>query len=145
MKPMLYKNWIKARTRCPFCGRGNQILKARRSAYLTYALAPYAPYHLLVIPTRHVVSFLKLTKSEEKDIGELLKLGASLLTKLNVKDFSVLVRDGGNRAKSVPHLHYHIIPKHRIGDLDKDGRDRSVLTKRQIDNLMRRLKKLAPR
>jgi diadenosine tetraphosphate (Ap4A) HIT family hydrolase len=140
---MLYSSWRRTHTHCPFCGLENRILKTVKHAYLTYALAPYAPNHLLVIPKRHVVSFLKLTKAEEKDIDTLLKLGASVLAKLKVKDFSILVRDGGNRAKSVPHLHYHIIPKHRIGDLDKDGKGRRVLTTRQIDLLMRKLRKIA--
>lgn len=143
---MLYQTWRRAHVkRCPFCGKANRILQATKHAYLTYALAPYAPHHLLVIPKRHVVSFLKLTKSEEHEIDNLLELGASLFKKLKVKDFSILVRDGGNRAKSVPHLHYHLIPSHRIGDLDKDGRNRRILTEREVNALMRKLRALLRR
>lgn len=137
---MLYHTWRRAhRTRCPFCGKENRILRATKHAYLTYALAPYSPHHLLVIPKRHVVSFLKLTKPEEREIDGLLELGTSLFRKLKVKDFSILVRDGGNRAKSVPHLHYHLIPNHHIGDLDKDGRNRRILTEREVDALLRKM------
>lgn len=143
---MLYNTWRRTHhKRCPFCGKENKILRATKHAYLTYALAPYSPNHLLVIPKRHVVSFLKLSKVERRDIDMLLELGASLLVKLKVKDFSILVRDGGNRAKSVPHLHYHLIPSHRIGDLDKDGRNRRILTEREVDALMRKMSGLLKR
>lgn len=140
MNTMRYQTWQKTHgTQCPFCGHENKILRTTKHAYLTYALAPYSKYHLLVIPKRHVVSFLKLTRYEERDIAKLLKLGVSLLSKLKTRDLSILVRDGSNRAKTVPHLHYHIIPNHLIGDLDKDGRNRRILTEREVDALMRKL------
>lgn len=145
MEPMLYTTWRRNhKGKCPFCGHeNNRIIKAGKYAYLTYSLAPYSKYHMLAIPRRHVVSFLKLTKPEEKDIDRLLEYGAGLLKKLGVKDFTILVRDGDNRIKTVPHLHYHLVPNHRIGDLDRDGRTRAIMTPREVDALMRRFRKLA--
>lgn len=133
---MLYSRFLKLRRPCPFCRPADHIFASRKTAYLTYALAPYAKYHLLAVPKRHVVSFRELRPAEERDIAELAKLGAKILNKLKIKNVSVLARDGGLN-KSVAHLHYHIIPNHRIGDLDSRGKPRRILTGPEIKNLTR--------
>ena len=138
---MLYTAYLKKLTICPFCdGADRQIIK-QKSAYLTYAKAPYAPYHLLVVPKRHTQSFLSLTKTENADIAKLLHAGVQILHKLGIKNCSILVRDGMGAGKSIKHLHYHIIPNHRIGDLDIHGEQRRILTEKEITNLIKKIKK----
>lgn len=114
---------------------------AKKTAYLTYALAPYHDYHLLILPKRHVVSFLKLNSQEQKDINTLIRLGIAKLHALGLKNISVLVRDGSLRGanKSIQHLHYHLIPNTSIGDVDHAGRPRKIMTKKEIQKLLHKL------
>lgn len=136
---MLYEKFLKIRKLCPFCAAKDRIFARRKTAYLTYALAPYTKYHLLAVPKRHVISLRELHPAEEKDLANLAKFGVKILNKLKIKSATVLVRDGGLN-KSVAHLHYHIIPNHRIGDLDSRGKPRRVLTEKEIKTLAQRIR-----
>ncbi len=137
---MLYIDYLKTVTECPFCNLKNQIVKENATAFLTYAVAPYSKHHLLVIPKRHLKSFLELTREETMDIEELLRYGAELLRVLKDTDYSILVRTGEDVGKSVAHLHYHIIPKIEIGSQTYGGGDRKVLTDDEVKGLMHEFK-----
>ena len=129
---MLYADFLKTIKKCPFCGNEDRWIKEAKTAFLTYSLAPYAKHHLLVIPKRHITSFTNLKPAEEKDIDALIMAGMKLLHKLKHKNISVLVRDGDHSEKSVAHLHYHLIPNHRVGDIDAAGNKRRVMTEKEI-------------
>ena len=130
---MLYKDFLKSLTGCPFCGGENRIISDTESAYLTYALAPYHKHHLLILPKRHTESIQDITEQEDKDIEQLQRLGMSLLKKLGYESITFLVREGGlNEIKSVAHIHYHLIPKIQIGDLDHYGQERRILSDEEI-------------
>lgn len=139
---MMYDDYLQTITNCPFCEGEDRIFIDRKSAFLTYAKAPYHPDHLLVIPKRHVVSLFDLTEEEDMDIDELIELGSSLLKKLDYINFSILVREGTNVNKSIPHLHYHLIPNKRIGDLDHKGELRQILSPEEIIKLSARISKI---
>jgi len=144
---MKYKDFLKDLTTCPFCDRKNEILKENDLAYLTYANAPYHKHHLLVIPKRHVTSFLGLNDEEDEKISNLVDYGAGILEKMKYKDYSILVRNGvlGKVGKSIPHLHYHIIPNIQIGNLKYPGGvggEREILTKKEIEELKEDIKKV---
>ncbi len=137
---MLYKTYLKTLTSCPFCDHKDRKIVENKNAFLTYAKAPYAPHHILVVPQRHVDSFLDLTKAEEASITMLLRKGVKMLHAMGDKNCSILVRDGMGTGKSIAHLHYHIIPNHRIGDLDINGEKRKVLTQKEISHVLKELK-----
>ena len=142
---MLYKDFLKKKRACPFCNLSNQIIIDNKLSFLTYALAPYSQDHLLIIPKRHVKSYLALTHQEQEDIDELLEIGAKMLKQLGYNNYSILVREGDNKQKSVKHLHYHIIPNHRVGDLDSSGQPRTIINKIAENALIRKLKKVGKR
>lgn len=137
---MLYKTYLKTLTQCPFCINKDRKILENKEAFLTYARAPYAQHHLLVIPKRHVDSFLDLKNIENSSITKLLHKGVHLLHTLGHVNCSILVRDGKGSGKSIEHLHYHIIPNHRIGDLDIHGEKRRVLTEQEICTVVKELK-----
>lgn len=140
---MLYKNFIKNIGKCPFCDCQQEIIYQNNTAFLTFALAPYHPYHLLVIPKRHVLSFLNLNNKEQKDIDKLIRQGINRLHQIKIKNITVLVRDGSltGTGKSIKHLHYHLIPNTHIGNLNHRGKPRHILTDKQIKNTVNKLKK----
>lgn len=139
---MLYKEYLRKMSDCPFCNAKSRIIISKPSAYLTYAKAPYHKDHLLVIPIRHVESFLDLKKEENEDISKLIKSGTKILRKLKYNNFTILVREGDKSNKSIKHLHYHLIPNNRIGDLDHLGKPRKILSKDSISRLMTKIKLL---
>lgn len=134
---MLYQEHLKNLKVCPFCVLlpSDRALLERQHAYLTYARAPYHAHHLLVIPKRHIVSFFEINENERKEIDELIVLATTTLKKLNYNSFSILVREGGDSDKSVPHLHYHVIPDIHLGDLDHLGRPRKMLEDKEVTAL----------
>jgi diadenosine tetraphosphate (Ap4A) HIT family hydrolase len=131
---MLYKKFLKLRRPCPFCNGRQRTFLDRKTAYLTYALAPYSKYHLLVVPKRHVTALVELTSQEEKDIAELVKVAIKTLHELKVRNITSLVRDS-TRDKSIAHLHYHVIPNHRIGDKDSNHKARRILSDAELGRL----------
>ncbi len=141
---MLYSNFVKRLKKCPFCNCQQEIFLQNKTAYLTFALAPYHPYHLLVIPKRHVISFLHLNPGEQKDIDKLIRQGISRLHQLKIKNISILVRDGSltGTGKSIKHLHFHLIPNTHIGNLDHRGQPRKILNEKQIKKIINRLKNI---
>src|SRR6185503_2965822 len=118
---MKYIDYLKTLTQCPFC----QDIQTRKliendEAFLTYAIAPYHKYHLLVIPKRHVESIKDLTQSENISISSLIAVAIKTLDKMGHSDCSVLCRDARALGKSVNHLHYNIIPGGQIEDTSLD-------------------------
>jgi len=139
---MLYSDYLKTVKVCPFCKGDDRRLKDARSAYLTYNKAPYHKHHLLVVPSRHVVSFFDLTTEEEKVINGLLFDGARALKKLGYGNLSILVREGNAKNKSIEHLHYHIVPNIQIGDLQHDGRKREIISNDEISQIVEEVEKV---
>lgn len=129
---MLYRDYLSSSAACPFCDRPDRVLAESGDCYLTYAIAPYHPHHLLVVPKRHTLSFLDFTGDERAGLAALIERGAGVLKRRGYDNFTVLVREGHNAAKSVPHVHFHIVPEKPIGDLDHTGGPRVVLSEEEI-------------
>jgi diadenosine tetraphosphate (Ap4A) HIT family hydrolase len=136
---MLYSEYLKHVTSCPFCDKEERYIEELETAFLTFAIAPYSKYHLLVIPKRHTESFLELTKEETADIEKLLHIGAKLLEKVGYYDYSILVRSGKEIGRSIKHLHYHLIPKIEIGSKSLNGVERQVLELKDIEEILKEL------
>ena len=139
---MLYKTFLKNLNRCPFCEPKDRIIKENKRAYLTYAIAPYHKHHLLVIPKKHDHAILDIRKNEMADITALIRYGLSLLHKLGYHNCSVLAREGKiGKIKSIEHMHYHVVPAVALGDLDHYGKQRKVITRREINKILSDFKK----
>ncbi len=143
---MLYNNYLKNiqrdKTHCPFCSDiSERIINKNEYAFLTYAVAPYHKHHLLVIPFRHTKSFLDLSKQEVHYIDDLLRESAELLHDLGYKNSSILMRDNNTKNKSIDHLHYHIMPDVRLGDLDHNNKARKMMTGSEIKKILKDIHK----
>lgn len=120
--PETYEHLLSSLPSCPFCDiEDRKIIIEYASAYMTIATAPYHEDHLLIVPKRHVESFLKLDAEEYGEISALCRLGVKMLKKLGHKDVSVLVREGKTSGKSIPHLHYHVVPDVIIHSTTQEG------------------------
>ena len=104
---------------CPFC----QILKGEipfsRVAEARLAMAflnknPVNPGHTLVIPRRHVPSFVDLSTEELAAVVSLAQeVGANQKTRLpGCLGITLALSDGEIAGQEVPHCHFHVIPRH---------------------------------
>lgn len=128
---------------CPFCNvKQEEVIAENKTAYLTFALAPYHPDHLLTVPKRHVEHILDLTAEELVDIDALQDKGWEAIKKLGYKSVTFLVREGDSSGRTVGHIHYHIIPEEKIGDLDHNGELRKIMEPDEIVAEVSKIKKL---
>jgi diadenosine tetraphosphate (Ap4A) HIT family hydrolase len=125
---------------CPFCASDDRRLVENETAYVTYALAPYHKHHLLIIPKEHKKSFFDLGKDEWGDILDLAQTSSRILRYLGYENFSLMVREGKGSGKSVEHLHYHLIPDARLGDLDHANNSRNVMSPEEVRPLVAELR-----
>lgn len=125
---------------CPFCASDDRRLIENERAYVTYALAPYHKHHLLIIPKEHRKSFFDLDAEEWPDIWDLVQKSSRILRYLGYENVTLMVREGTGGAKSVEHLHYHLIPNVRLGDLDHANNTRSVMTNEEVRAIVSEMK-----
>jgi diadenosine tetraphosphate (Ap4A) HIT family hydrolase len=141
MEKILYTSFLKEERGkgCPFCAphRLNEIIAENKHAYLTYALAPYSSYHLLVVPKRHVEYIRDLTAKERDAIENLIESADKILRQKNIENYFIIVRNGKRSHKSVLHLHYNVIPSHRERDFNVLLEKRRILSDREINKLLK--------
>lgn len=139
---MLYKDFMQGRTECPFCHpeRQEQLLKTKH-AFLTYSLAPYTKHHLMVVPNRHMESVTQMTDEEMFEVHTLERKALAILKKLGHDNATLLVREGMSSGKTIPHIHFHIIPKVLIGNLESDSRERHIMTPEEVNQTIADIKK----
>lgn len=146
MKKILYTSFLKEEKGegCPFCGahRLNEAIAENKYAYLTYALAPYSPYHLLVVPRRHLERIKDLTAKERDAIEDLVEVADKILTRKGIENYFVIVRNGKRAHKSIAHLHYNLIPSHRERDFNVLLEKRRILSDREIEKLLKETRKI---
>ncbi|MFA6095767.1 MAG: HIT family protein [Candidatus Paceibacterota bacterium] len=141
---MLYIDFLKTLDHCPFCADPAQgVVKENEHAVLKCALAPYAPYHLLAIPKRHLEDFLDLTRDERAAIDDLIADAARMFESMGLADYSVMVRNGDKKkvGKSIDHVHFHVVPEARLGTIDANGDDRAILSPEDMSRITDMIRK----
>jgi|TARA_B100001971_G_C18233394_1_gene565414 diadenosine tetraphosphate (Ap4A) HIT family hydrolase len=140
---MLYEKYLKKKHPCPFCNlTKEEILKQNKCAILTLAKAPYTKDHLLVVPKKHYLKFNAMTKAEKDCVDKLVSYALKKLHKKH-KNITVLYREGDLKqvGKSIPHLHYHIIPNMVIGAYDINWKKRKIYSEEKYIKEIKKLKK----
>ena len=73
-------------------------------------IQPWAPVHLLVIPTEHVESLAEVDERHERLLGRMMALAPKLMRDQGVTNgFRVVVNTGADGGQEVPHLHIHVM------------------------------------
>lgn len=109
---------------CDFCKLSD--IKKRIIAKNEYAMAfptnkPIVPGHVLVCPTRCISRIDELNHDEIQAMIDLLNVIKKALEKIyNAEGFNHAWNEGVTAGQSVPHLHFHIIPRKK-GDSEMFG------------------------
>jgi histidine triad (HIT) family protein len=102
---------------CVFC----RIVSKELEAYLVYedssTLAfldhsPVAKGHVLVVPRRHVELIYNLEKQEVQGYFEVVRRAAAAVKEACLSQ-GVLLLNNNVVGQSVPHLHFHVVPRDR--------------------------------
>jgi len=80
-------------------------------------IAPIRPGHTLLIPKAHYERLTDLPESLAASIGRVLpRLARAVVTAAHADGFNIHQTNGRCSGQVVPHVHFHIIPRH-----DGDG------------------------
>jgi diadenosine tetraphosphate (Ap4A) HIT family hydrolase len=117
---------------CPFCRPEperivvqNALALAMRDTY------PLTPGHTLIVPRRHVASWLAASPEERAAITELIaEVEQQLTDELHPDGYNVGINDGQAAGQTIMHLHLHVIPRRRGDCPDPRGGIRWILPKR---------------
>ena len=109
---------------CPFCtieekdivGKGfvskAQIIFENEKFLLFYNLKPVFKGHILLIPKKHIASFLEMAEEEVMGISAILhKATKAVMSAYNADGFNIALQEGKIAGQSITHLHWHIIPR----------------------------------
>jgi diadenosine tetraphosphate (Ap4A) HIT family hydrolase len=125
------ENLLKQSTTCIFCNPGKKVLK-NALAYARYDDYPVSPGHMLIMPFRHVADYFDTTIEEKHAMLELVVAARELLDAGQHPDgYNLGINCGAAAGQSVPHAHYHLIPRYQ-GDMENPrGGVRGVIPDRQ--------------
>ena len=100
---------------CLFC----QIAAGERPATIVYRdddviairdINPQAPTHILIIPTKHIVSVAEAAVEDEGLIGRLISTAKAIAQQENLsKGYRLVINTGSQAGQSVFHLHVHLL------------------------------------
>jgi ATP adenylyltransferase len=106
--------------RCVFCALleegdpdGERILRHEELVFVALAKYPYAPGHLLVLPTRHVGDIEELRDDEHAAIAGLVRTSVHVLREASEPHgFNIGLNLGRTAGAGIPeHLHWHVVPR----------------------------------
>lgn len=112
---------------CPFCAAFAGQPDSAEAMVLADGF-PVSPGHRLVVPRRHVASYLELAAGERRMLWDLVDdTLARLGEELSPDGFNVGVNVGPAAGQTVGHVHIHVIPRY-TGDMpDPRGGVRHVI------------------
>nr|GAT52030.1 predicted protein [Mycena chlorophos] len=86
-------------------------------SYAIVNLKPIVPGHVLVVPTRSVPRIADLDESELTSLMRAVqRVGSVVERAYGASALTVACQDGAAAGQSVPHVHFHILPRKLSGD-----------------------------
>ena len=74
-------------------------------------IAPRAPVHLLVIPTKHVETLTEIEPEDQSLVGSMFRAAEEAVKCESIADsgYRLIVNQGEEGGQEVPHLHMHVL------------------------------------
>ncbi|KAE9409160.1 diadenosine tetraphosphate asymmetrical hydrolase [Gymnopus androsaceus JB14] len=87
------------------------------SAYAIVNIKPITLGHVLVIPTRKVLRLADLNDAELASLmSSVQRVGNVVERAYGASALTIACQDGKAAGQSIPHVHFHIIPRKTVGD-----------------------------
>jgi histidine triad (HIT) family protein len=101
---------------CTFCRIVNKEIPAKivyedDKVLAFHDINPQAPYHILVIPKKHISTLLELTEEDKDLIGHIYLVMNKLAQELGVAErgYRVVVNCNREAGQTVFHVHFHFL------------------------------------
>jgi histidine triad (HIT) family protein len=101
---------------CIFCRIVNKEIPAKivyedDKVLAFHDINPQAPYHILVIPKKHISTLLELTEEDKDLIGHIYLVMKKLAYELGVAErgYRVVVNCNEEAGQTVFHVHFHFL------------------------------------
>jgi histidine triad (HIT) family protein len=101
---------------CIFCRIVNKEIPAKivyedDKVLAFHDINPQAPYHILVIPKKHISTLLELTEEDKDLIGHIFLVMNKLAQELSVAErgYRVVVNCNEEAGQTVFHVHFHFL------------------------------------
>src|SRR5215467_3972699 len=100
---------------CIFCKIVDGKIPSRKIIETTKSLAvldafPLTKGHVLVIPKKHFVKIQEMSKEDNADLFEIVRILAGKLEHFGPSSL-IAVHNGKESGQEIPHVHVHIIPR----------------------------------
>lgn len=103
-------DYLAGRTECAFVVRGATV-----SAFVN--LRQYERGAMLIVPQRHAVTALDLTREELSALHiEAVRVGRAAVQAFAATGLNIFQNNGIDAGQSVPHFHMHVVPRYPGGD-----------------------------
>lgn len=106
---------------CLFCKMASGAIPVKKvyEDELLFAIediAPVAPTHLLIIPKEHLANTLELTEENDRLIGAVHRVAATLARERGVAEegFRLVNNNNAGAGQSVFHIHFHLLAGRRL-------------------------------
>lgn len=100
---------------CPFCHEAvieRQKIDANDCVIALLSYKPITEGHILIIPKRHCEFYEELTEDEILAIHRMIRRVHNVAKEyFQVDSYLLLQKNGKNVGQSVPHVHFHYIPR----------------------------------
>ncbi len=107
---------------CIFCKIANKEIPANviyedDKVLAFHDINPQAPFHILVIPKKHISTLLELTEEDKDLIGHIYLVINKLAKDLGFADrgYRVVVNCKEEAGQTVFHIHFHILAGREMG------------------------------
>lgn len=72
---------------------------------------PEAPFHVLIVPKRHISSINELTEKDEELIGHVYTVAAKLAKQAGIAEngYRIVSNCGKDGGQTVEHIHFHFL------------------------------------
>ena len=104
---------------------------------------PLTRGHTLVIPKKHYVKIQEMSKEDNLDLFEVVRILAGKMEHLAPSSL-VAIHNGKESGQEVPHVHVHIIPRNTddsVGPVHSMFSKKPKLTNDEFDNIADKLSK----
>ena len=103
--------------RCAFCTRladpTSERLRESALCVWFFDTTPLNPGHALIVPRRHEVDFLALSREELSEALEMaVEVRETLATQFHPEGFNLGVNIGDAAGQTIGHAHLHLIPRY---------------------------------
>lgn len=116
---------MKQKEKCPFCEidhNKTRLIVNKKNTFVAFSNPSLMPYHLLVVPKRHVEKLSQLKKEEQKELFDtIIEFQEKILSKVaNGCDIRQHYRPFQKQTNlKIYHLHVHLQPRELEDELYK--------------------------